>query len=395
MLPSRDLLRGRARGASLLGLALLASGAAALGCVEARERGPGGSQHGEGWKDKDSPNFHATYLAAHKAGIYECRACHGDDLQGGPSGVSCSAANCHDKPGGPEFCGTCHGTDTGPRPATGAHAKHIAYCDDCHKVPEFITSEGHFNGTVDVKFSLHAKLDGAQPTYDPTTKTCAGVYCHVDKKPKWETPPAGDTPCDFCHSAPPATHVRWAYVATVDTCKNCHDVPPGPTHIDGNPQIKPMACDACHGHGPSGAPPAGLAPKSPGLGAHQRHLDTTLPDRIGRAVACERCHHVPASVDAPGHLDTSAPADVFLQADESYDPATQTCVVACHFYKEGSPTWNAGAKAAACDGCHGFPPVYLANGTPHTVSEPTLEACLGCHTFDPDTHVNGLVDFKP
>jgi predicted CxxxxCH...CXXCH cytochrome family protein len=393
MRPSPSLPPGIARRASFVGLTLFA---AVLGaCVEPRERPPEGAQHPDGWIEPKSANFHGKDLAARGFPIWECRACHGADYQGGPVGVGCTSANCHTKPGAVEFCGTCHGGEAGPRPSTGAHDKHAAYCQDCHTVPEVVASQGHLNGTADVKFSLHAWLGGAQPSYDPATKTCAGVYCHVDSTPKWETP-SGETPCDSCHGAPPSSHTRWAYVATVDQCKNCHSIPPGPSHIDGSKQLNALGCDACHGKGPLGAPAPGLSPTSPGLGAHQRHLDPSLPDRIGRTLACERCHNVPSSVMAEGHLDTSAPADLAFVGDESYAPASMTCVVACHWSKSPGPKWtdDSGAERA-CGACHGFPPVTLRDGTPHTVCDATLEACVGCHKFDPKHHVDGTVDFKP
>ncbi len=395
MRPSRSLRPGTARRALGLGLTLIAA-AALTACDEPRSRAPAGSQHGAGWVDPKSANFHGKDLATRGFPIHECRSCHGADYQGGPVGVGCTSAGCHTRDKAVDFCGTCHGGEAGPRPATGAHDKHAAYCDDCHKVPSEVEESGHIDGTVDVKFALHARLGGAKPTYDRETKSCADVYCHAGQTPKWETPPVGETPCDACHGAPPPTHTRWSYVATLDTCKDCHAVPPGPAHIDGSLEVKTLTCDACHGHGPQGAPGPALFPGSPGLGAHARHIDTTLPDRIGRALSCERCHSVPASVSAPGHLDSSAPADLVFVGDESYAPATQTCVVACHFNKVPGPSWNdPPGKNLACDSCHGFPPVFLQSGTLHTVSDPTLEACLGCHTFDPLTHTDGTVDFKP
>ena len=60
-----------------------------------------------------------------------------------------------------------------------------------------------------------------------------------------------------------------------------------------------------------GAPPNGLMGATSGgaVGAHARHLDPTLLDRVGQVALCTDCHDVPETLDAPGHLDAEAPAD--------------------------------------------------------------------------------------
>jgi hypothetical protein len=372
------------------------------GCTQARDLPEGSGQHPAGWIDQKSPEFHARWLRAHADDTSSCRTCHGADYGGGPVGTSCTTQGCHTQKGGPEFCGTCHGGPGGPMPSSGAHAKHAVFCHDCHDVPKQVRSPGHINGVVDLHFSGLAVANGATPTWDPATSTCSGVYCHVNQSPTWQKPP-DVVPCDTCHSAPPDTHTRWSRVATPapTACATCHPVPPGSTHVDGVVELNALACDTCHGHGPRGAPAPALDgstdPSSPGVGAHQRHLDETLTDRIGRAVACETCHPVPASVTAPGHLDKSAPADVVLPGGGTYDPTTQTCVVGCHFNKTPAPTWTDTTNAwRQCNACHGFPPKLLRTGTPHTVvDDSSLTACFKCHPFSPTTHIDGTVDLLP
>ena len=48
---------------------------------------------------------------------------------------------------------------------------------------------------------------------------------------------------------------------------------------------------------------------SPGVGAHALHL--TASSTHG-AVACDQCHPVPATWDAPGHIDNTRPADLLF-----------------------------------------------------------------------------------
>ncbi|MFT3764018.1 MAG: CxxxxCH/CxxCH domain-containing protein [Minicystis sp.] len=411
------MTRLRARPASLAG-AVIAAVIAAASCQEAREAPAGGGVHQSGWADPQSDGFHARWLRGRRASngdelaqLAECRQCHGEDYGGGPVGVSCNTSGCHTQKGGPAFCGTCHGTSDGPMPQTGAHALHQAFCADCHQVPDHLEAKGHVDGKVDVIFGGIAIAAGSKAIFDPATRRCDNVYCHAGSSPTWQAP-SGETPCSFCHEAPPASHERWKRVATPTSCATCHPSPSKPEiagqHIDAQIRIAAsIPCWTCHGSAPTGAPAPALdgstESTSPGVGAHARHLNEALADRIGRAVSCDRCHPIPDTVTSPGHLraadgspDTSAPATVVLPDKGVYDPATRTCVVGCHWDRTPGPTWtDASGAARACDACHGFPPLTTRDGTPHTHAEPKLDACLPCHPFNPDTHVDGFVDLFP
>ncbi len=175
-------------------------------------------------------------------------------------------------------------------------------------------------------------------------------------------------------------------------------MPPAATHVDGKVELNAsIACNTCHGHDATGAPPVGLdgatSPTAPSVGAHAAHLDPSLPNRMGRVVACATCHPVPASVTTPGHLDHPLPATVTLPQGGAYDASTQSCNVWCHWNKTPGPRWtDASGGAIACDACHGFPPKVMRDGTPHTAAQPVLSACLACHPWSPDTHVDGTVE---
>jgi predicted CxxxxCH...CXXCH cytochrome family protein len=378
-------------------LRIAAVGLLLVGCEIPRERPAGDGYHPAGWAQKDSPRFHGTVLRATGDKLGDCQACHGADYKGGAVGVGCTASGCHTR--GVEDCGTCHGGPAGPRPATGAHERHGRFCAECHHVPGAV--QGHIDGVAEVVFAGLATAGGKSPSWDPAAQTCSQTYCHVDASPVWKKPEDTTTPCDACHGEPPASHARWSFVATPSGCGSCHPVPPDPAHIDGKLDVDPaMRCDACHGKGPLGAPPPALdgstSPSARGVGAHRRHLDETLDDRMGRVVPCAACHSVPASIGAAGHLDTSAPADVALAGGGSYDAATLTCVVGCHWDRNPGPVWtDATGAARACDSCHGFPPAFTRKGTPHTPVQPSLAACLACHPFAPATHVDGHVDIGP
>jgi predicted CxxxxCH...CXXCH cytochrome family protein len=204
--------------------------------------------------------------------------------------------------------------------------------------------------------------------------------------------------CNGCHQAPPATHARWQRVAsTPDSCATCHPQPTSATHVNGLKEITVTSCTACHGSNGHANPPVALDgstdPMSRGVGAHDRHLNGALADRISKPLACGTCHVVPASVQEPGHYDKPQ-TTVRFTLGGSYDQTNQTCTVDCHFNKVPGPTWtDASGAARQCNACHGFPPVKTRAGTPHPSVIGDLAVCRTCHVFDPATHVNGVVDF--
>jgi predicted CxxxxCH...CXXCH cytochrome family protein len=365
------------------------------GCAVDRDLGQqDGGTHPAGWADPESDGFHGDSLEASGYPLADCRGCHGQDYGGGAVAVACTTSGCHARDNGPENCGTCHGDkETGPLPeGSNAHTVHQAYCNSCHQVPARFDTPGHADGTVDLVFSGLAVTGGRTPAWDADARGCTDVYCHQGDSPVWDADVTLD--CAGCHDTP-AIHARWIRVVDETTCAGCHQGSPATGHLDGQLTLAVSGCTACHGDdGP--APPAALdgstAPSSPGVGAHQRHLDATLPGRIGRTAECTACHTVPTELFAAGHLDDSAPADVNVDIG-NYDPATQSCTAWCHV--DGTPVWTDDSGAArACDACHGFPPEKTLSGGPHPVVAGDLAACLSCHTFTPTTHVDGEATFQ-
>lgn len=368
-------------------LVLLACAAGgAQGCRIERELGEGDTLHAPGFSDPSSAGFHGSYLVAHGYPLGACRECHGDDYAGGTVGSSCNGSGCHTE--GVESCGTCHEAT----PTSGAHTAHAVQeiaCDTCHEAHADARSPLHPNGAIDLRFGGLA-LAGADPSFDSSQGTCSEVYCHGGGDIEWRSV----TPlvCSSCHSAPPESHGRFATAES--DCTSCHGGEA--VHIDGQLDVAELSCHGCHGKGPLGAPPAGLllAIDGPGVGAHARHLDSTLPDRMGRVAECDDCHSVPGELLAPGHIDGTAPADVELGIAGSYAAGTQTCVVGCHWDAEPGPPWgdDSGAQRA-CDACHGLPPLVTRAGTTHPPVAGGQAACASCHVFDPLSHVDGKVDF--
>ncbi len=358
--------------------------AAAHGCRVERE-GVDSAYHPSGYEDATVPGYHGADLRARGFPLAECRECHGGAYEGGPVGPSCSEGGCHAE--GVEACSTCHAAE----PLTEAHPKHAGSCDGCHPVRHDARSTTHPGGAVEVILSGLAAHGGATPSYAGATGTCAGTYCHGGRSAAWTTP--GPLPCAACHDAPPPSHARFAIDPT--GCGSCH--PGGVSHVDGDIDTGVVACDGCHGKGALGAPPAGLlgSVDGPAVGAHARHLDPNLADRMGRVARCDDCHAVPEQIGAAGHVDAAPPADVSLRAGGAYATDTRTCAVGCHWHRDPGPRWDDNSGAArACDSCHGFPLLKTRAGTAHPPSEPLVSVCVSCHLFDPGTHVDGKVDFS-
>jgi predicted CxxxxCH...CXXCH cytochrome family protein len=392
---------------------LVTLGAALLGgCSTDRalSESPSGI-HPAGWKIKGNPNFHAEYLKANKFPLSKCQTCHGTDYAGGPTQVTCSqASGCHVakqddgsfKPLPPSACTTCHGVNGTPRPASGAHQQHAPYCDTCHQVPTPDQIEQHASGDVStlIHFGGVAVSGGKTPTWDRVAGRCSNTYCHGTLSPPWSD--TTKIQCDSCHGAPPDSHKRWARVANgVASCVTCHpdsSAPSAPLHRNGVVDLlATVTCNTCHGSAARPSPPVSLDgstdPTTRGVGAHARHLDPTLADRIAAPVPCDTCHQVPKTVMEPGHLDTPD-TRVRFRVGGSYDPSTQSCTVWCHFNKTPGPVWtNASGSARTCNSCHAFPPLVTRAGTPHPSVAPDLAVCKVCHTFAPETHVNGVVEF--
>ena len=365
-----------------------------------------GGIHPAGFADKASPDFHATYLKGQykengRFSLEICRKCHGDDYLGGDAGFSCSQKDCHSQ--GVEWCGTCHNGKAPPQPVSGAHGGHTFKfsCDTCHHVPTSAREVTHPDGKVEVTLSGMAAHGGFAATWNPDERKCT-TYCHGGgKSPSWDDP-VQQVPCDTCHTAPPDNHKQ--FLASIgplpDGCAPCHGSHDSPYHLNGQFDYIDPGCTFCHGDiQPQGAPPKGIDGATEAsartVGAHARHLDATLLDRKGRVVECETCHTIPTDWRAPGHLDTTAPADVSI-AGGQYEPTDQRCVVACHWNKDPGVVWtDDSGKSRACDACHGDPPVKTREGVPHPQVDPGEEKCKQCHHFEPATHVDGHVDFLP
>jgi predicted CxxxxCH...CXXCH cytochrome family protein len=349
-----------------------------------------------------------------------CTPCHGDNQREGSD---------LDKAAPPfDLSGK---SDPGSR-GVGAHQIHLTAsathgkiaCNECHVVPESVDSPGHADDPypAELTFGALATSKGFVPSYDDKNAyTCSSTYCHRDADPKWTAPRSSEEACGTCHGLPPAVVVVNASTGATrphPQAKNCDACHPNvirdgdkwtfkdpSKHVNGVAEVD-MPCNACHGNPNNDAPPKDLAGNlertAIGVGAHQEHL---AGGKFSRAVECNECHIVPASVEDPGHLDDTPFAEltfsgvaVAFSSPAAWDRGSETCAGSwCHGPKLAasvSPKWTSTA-GLGCTDCHGYPPP-----APH----PQMSRCSLCHTktvgadnvtiADRTLHVNGTVDHE-
>jgi predicted CxxxxCH...CXXCH cytochrome family protein len=284
----------------------------------------------------------------------ECTRCHGGLApEGTPAAVAESGAPPVD---------LARNTDRAAR-GVGAHTPHLANgvaCAACHPVPAGTQDAPHLNGVTEVVLGGAAAADGATPTWDPATLTCASVYCHGT------TLAAGGA-----RTAPPV----WTEPLGTPRCAQCHGFPPPAPH--------PAAalCASCH--------TATVASDGTFRDATQHadgDLDVGLPHPAGYASRASDVFHGP---DAIRFLQSDAGATECAGchgADLDGNPSVPSCN-ACHaaagWATASSPTWQQN-----CTFCHGTrtpaldPATQLAlAGPPPAVNEqvaPTDRA-VGAH----------------
>ncbi len=384
--------------------------------------------------------FHGALLKKEQWQWSACTRCHGEDLNGGASGISC--LSCHDTRTA-QGCASCHRTETsGSFRASSTqserssllHQRHLqagiaqaGLCQTCHPVPTGLRDGVHLDGQVQIQFSQAANYRGKQPQWDAATKTCTETACHGAglegaQIPVWGPPQPTTSSCQNCHGMPPKTLQRGG-IHPVDTrCSTCHpsahqengQIKEPALHLNGQVEVAFQGdCRTCHGDAESAAPPRDLtgntATTAMGVGAHRAHLGLS-GNKTHLTVPCSACHLVPSETFSKGHIDTLGPAEVIFQGIAilgglvpRWDREKGTCSqVYCHGATlEGgvhtTPVWNqVGSGQSGCGSCHGMPPRRLRNGDSHTAST----ACSSCHTHmrpdgsfsKPELHLNGRVD---
>jgi predicted CxxxxCH...CXXCH cytochrome family protein len=198
------------RKAAVLGSLLLMGALLIVSCGTSNSKSPfdaDSGAHPAGWL----PKGHAD--AAKADGSSTCMECHGSDLSGGISGVSCLSCHVNGSPFTLTDCTSCHGNPpdgtVAPNRAgahntiTGHFAAHVIFpdgCNTCHNGAGSGTLK-HDNGVVDIALlSLYSSNNGT--AVHNSDGTCSNVSCHGGQTtPNWLTGKINlSTQCTSCHA---------------------------------------------------------------------------------------------------------------------------------------------------------------------------------------------------
>ncbi len=320
---------------------------------------------------------------------HQCTRCHGDPSRDGDSTAKAA----------PPF--DIFGNTQAAYPGVGAHEQHLLAsashaaiaCAECHRVPKTAQDDGHNVGHTTFTFGPIAVGDGGvTASYDFGTRRCTNA-CHGTQSGVWTDARTPAQACGTCHGLPPpAPHPQ------ATQCWACHAAVASPDggfvgpqlHVDGVVQLSAAACDTCHGHDATGAPPrsldGGTERTQVGVGAHALHLSGGAKTK---AVACAACHEVPAMVVTPKHPNGGRAE---LLTAVAWSTTSARCTNSCHAI--ASPQWTDSVDGGlTCSGCHGTPPP-----APHpqaancALCHPNATGPLGRDIVDRELHVNGVVE---
>ncbi|MEI6207103.1 MAG: CxxxxCH/CxxCH domain-containing protein [Desulfuromonadales bacterium] len=378
-----------------------------------------GGEHPAGWS-----RTHKSWITVNKSMLPDsCTGCHGNDLSGGISRVSCmsstaiSGMRCHaaNPAVSSSGCTSCHGYP----PAGDAHSKHLALtgvtCDVCHNGAGTGTAL-HANGTTDLILASGFKAKTGTFSYNPASGSCSAVMCHGGlPTPGWSS--GSISGCTACHGYPPAGNAHSKHLALAGvTCNVCHYGAGANTvlHADGtvevilasgfkakigtfsfNPASGSCSAVLCHGGLPTpswsngsisgctachGYPPPG--------NAHSKHL--ALP-----GVACDSCHNgagANTALHANGTVDISLASNFKAKTGTfSYNPASGSCsAVVCHGGLP-TPSWSSGS-ISGCTACHGYPPVSNAHSKHLALANVACDTCHNGAGAGTVLHENGTVN---
>ena len=406
-----------------IGCLILLAAFAAAGCSTAESPGGSGANMNHvlpsgssvsGWRVVPSGGTHASsatldYIA--NGGSGGCTQCHGSDLSGGISRVSCFAnpAGCHHDPvsgwvaappaaqqhglsakrapGNSSFfaCQLCHGADFQGGGAT-------VSCFLCHGVSAphpprpWRSGSGYTHTDTDpsngpVCGQCHRNGANTSPSHPPPTPAPAGT-------------PAGCFNNTLCHGlevAPHALGSGWTlpganfhgFQAKKDLayCQSCHGAP-GTTSFAGG--VANTKCTTCHAVAHAHPTTWYNAPVTAFPGYVPSHRDSLKQD-----TTCVICHDYTRGRTPP---DPAAPS-CFSASYSNAEHASVTCHAAgpgapdhlVPFY--GHDNTTQAVFTSRCSGCHGISAPVAGHAaaptcaTCHTATAPTYAqgACTSCH----------------
>jgi predicted CxxxxCH...CXXCH cytochrome family protein len=376
---------------STLSLILLVAFAGIAGCGS--DDSPDVMVSPPGWVAVPSGGQHATsatltYIS--NGGTSSCAECHGADLSGGTSKVSCfgNPAGCHHGPVADWVAAPPAAQSHGVAAKKAPGSSGFASCQVCHGA-DFRTPRGDANRTCYSCHSLAPHPNGPWRSSAGSTHTntdpsnapvCAG--CHRNANPG--TPGCFNN--TLCHAQPgavahpipynEASHYAVTSTTFTGSCGGCHDVSApstkaGPVcqtcHVAASP-LTAANCTSCHASPPNGGTGAAYANIA---GAHSVHLGL---NSTGSPVSCNTCHNALG----PSLLDNNH----YNRAKSRVAPG-DVAFLATYNAESGTSSFNSAAFSCSNVSCHGGVARSGGNpGTPLNWRTGTLTvntACTSCH----------------
>jgi uncharacterized CHY-type Zn-finger protein len=382
---------------------------------------PAATVHPENWAVDHGPSFVSAPAP--------CLPCHGTDLRGGTSKVSCFLGSgfgtyCHvnGPPKPPHaiplaspalhglsakdnltFCQACHGI---PGTISFDGGSSVVACDSCHTAAKAHPTDWHGQGAYSHRTSGNRDTacaichnmtatagfgpDNRSPScFSASFTNAAGLTrgCHAQgpgtlsphavpfRDPALHGSPAkADLKfCQTCHGTPGSIQFNGGSTSTA--CASCHTAAKAhPTDWQGAGTYshrtsgnRDLACSICHNV--TAATPAGPDPKAPSC------FSASFTNGLGQARAC---HPGGPGLVAPHAIPFTSPASHgrLAKADVSY---CQTC-----HGTPGTILFAGGAAPTACSACHtaakAHPTDWQGQGTyTHRNSGNRRVACAICH----------------
>ncbi len=230
--------------------------------------GGAGSHHPPEWYADSAVHGRALKMGAEPCANGDC---HGADLKGGPSGVSCDS--CHQE-GWRTDCTFCHADDGSLGLATAFvdHTEHVLGrrthqpmdCQTCHPKPAALLSAGHILDATPGKTEL--RFSGLAQGTRFNAGTCTANYCHGNGRSAGQVRAGTQTSCNTCHPRNRLADEHDEHLDEGVDCDDCHgDVASSRTtirnaalHVNGRKDVRLPSgvtrnanrCSGrCHGEG--------------------------------------------------------------------------------------------------------------------------------------------------
>lgn len=186
---------------------------------------------------------HPHPFTTHYTAAGSCSPCHGTSYEGGTAAPACISCHTGLTPGFPPIrgeCTSCHGSVTGPTGSafpnrSGSHRLHLSHgtvgCDICHRGGGTGTSGHGYRHAAIISFSPSVNETSQNASWSPDKRTCSSLSCHGGQEtPKWGVGHLdAKADCTGCHTIGNTTRIGFhsgKHQKHLDKglrCTDCHD----------------------------------------------------------------------------------------------------------------------------------------------------------------------------